>query len=352
MNVKREFGIDLLRCILMFFGPFFHSGMLMSKNYTFIPAENEKLYYISAVLLPFRMEFYFAISGYFTYMLLRRRGEEYFFNSRKRGLFYPTVWALLVFLPLTNFIFQRFSEEDRYLAHHIWFLISLSLVSLPIAFFPSRFLLLINKISQLSFFKSIALFLGIYSVLFSTRSIFYRLTQNKIESHLLLELLENFLFLPLIYLVPFIFGALIFKKNINFKISFIYLISVTIFYLVSYLLNSVVRMNSEDFNSLIKISSRLILLVSASVLMFSVFFYLKNLDITSSPVLVFLTKAAMPFYLIHHPLVLLFGYLTKDYTENTFLQFLLICFLTYSFSLLFSYLVLQSEYTKKVFGIR
>jgi peptidoglycan/LPS O-acetylase OafA/YrhL len=111
-------------------------------------------------------------------------------------------------------------------------------------------------------------------------------------------------------------------------------------------------MNSEDFNLLIKISSRLILLVSASVLMFSVFFYLKNLDITSSPVLVFLTKAALPFYLIHHPLVLLFGYLTKDYTENTFLQFLLICFLTYTFSLLFSYLVLQSEYTKKVFGIR
>lgn len=349
--MKRDYGIDLLRCILLFFGPLFHVGMLLVPTKTTVSVDSAMIYAWSSVLNPFRMEYYFAISGYFTFFLIKEKGLDYFKSSRKKNLYLPTLFALVSILPLTNFVANFYYVIPGYSAHHVWFIISLSIISIFCTFFAEKFVRFIEFIDRFSFKGVFALFLFLYSVCY----IFYLFTYRIFDEGLVHEIVINILLLPCIYFVPFLFGAYLNKhvfKPMPIRILYKNVVVAITLYLIIYFIWSQLKGVNYDNNKELRLIGRLLILLASAFLMKYTFDLFRSLKLDNSRVLSFLVKGAMPFYLIHHIFVLFFTGVLMGYISSPSLFFFCVLGLTYIFSLIFTFLVLQWNFSRKLFGIK
>ncbi len=89
---NRLTGLDLLRSIIMIFGPVFHASMLYNGAWGFDYQLYKNPWIVDALNLthPFRMELFFMISGFFSSLLIARKGSEHFIESRIKRVLKPT----------------------------------------------------------------------------------------------------------------------------------------------------------------------------------------------------------------------------------------------------------------------
>lgn len=148
---NRIFGIDLLRSIILVFGPTIHASMLMDGAFGFEGLLSQStwlrnIFYISNQL---RMELFFLISGFFSSLLIAKKSESYFIFSRKQKVLIPTVFSLVSIVPITFlliYFLQGKTDLDYAISYrHIWFLVALSIISLLACISP-------NKITKLSMY--------------------------------------------------------------------------------------------------------------------------------------------------------------------------------------------------------
>ena len=349
MTDNRMYGLDLLRAFLMFFGPIFHSGMLFEKNYRFIEHSNDLVYYFSAIMLPFRMEFYFAISGFFTFLLVSRKGMDYLRESKKKSLFIPTFWALIIFLPLTNFVKKTLSVSEgvNFGFHHVWFLISLSFITFFILHNPDFLMKFTSRLKKFSFFKVTFITLLLYCFtlmlrIFSTRW----LTGYPIME----ELVQNCFFLPFNYFIPFLYGAYLNSCEFNYRpTNRVVFISVLIYVMVYAVF---VFFQLHSYGKIYRVVSRLFLMLASSYLMLNVFYFFKNLNLSPTKNLKFLSESALPFYLIHYPVVLFLASIFSIWIDNDFLHFVATFLGTFFISLIFCVAALKYDLTRNIFGLK
>lgn len=344
------YGLDLLRAFLMFFGPIVHVGQLFSNEYIIIPEQNNFIRIISSFASPFRMELYFFLSGYFSCLMIDKKGIDYFKSKRKSNLFLPLFFALLVIVPLTNFIFyDRIDSFSKLYTniHHVWFLLSLGLVTIFIILFINNINLYIKIINKFPKKIVILIFTILYSGFFLFRLYFYNFNFNYIFN----LIIDNFLLIPLIYLAPFLLGMIIYRSNLSFNPNFNYFLFSVFFYACVFIFVQYIK-NLYTLSVVHKILLKSITIFSSCLLMFYTFFYFKALKIKESKNLTFITKSAMPFYLIHQLVVFALAVIFKNKIQNTIFLFLILCTLTYIISILFSYLVLKNRLLKIIFGVR
>lgn len=350
--MKRDYGIDLLRCILLFFGPLFHVGMLLDPRFSTVPVDSAKIFEWSSVLLPFRMEYYFAISGYFTFFLIKEKGLAYFKTSRKKNLYLPTLFALVSILPLTNFVANFYYVIPGYRAHHVWFIISLSIISIFCTFFAEKFVSFIEFIDRFSFNIVFTIFLFLYSVYYIFYLFTYRIYD---EEGIVREIVNNILLLPCIYFVPFLFGAYLNKhafKPMPIRLLYKNVVVAITLYLIIYIIWTHLKGLNYDNNKELRLVGRLLILLASAFLMKYTFDLFRSLKLGNSRVLSFLVKGAMPFYLIHQIIVFFLTGVFMGYISSPSLFFFCVLGLTYIFSLIFTFLVLQWNFSRKLFGIK
>ncbi|KAF1045411.1 MAG: hypothetical protein GAK38_03007 [Xylophilus sp.] len=88
------------------------------------------------------MELFFLISGFFSALIMERKGTEYFLENRRRRLFEPLLWGiLLVNVPLYFFVktVDPNAPASAYLVLHLWFLQSLLVISIVYVFYMPFF---------------------------------------------------------------------------------------------------------------------------------------------------------------------------------------------------------------------
>ncbi|MEM7360737.1 MAG: acyltransferase family protein [Pseudomonadota bacterium] len=96
---QRFHGLDFLRGLMMSLGLVLHSAQMYMVNpvldYYWDPARSLSMDILLFWINTFRMPVFFMLSGFFTAMLLRRRGPQQMFQDRYRRIVIP----FLVFLP-------------------------------------------------------------------------------------------------------------------------------------------------------------------------------------------------------------------------------------------------------------
>lgn len=160
-NQDRLYHLDYLRAGMMFLGLLVHASHADFGTGSFSIIRD-----ISGL---FRMDCFFLISGFFSYMLLERRKMLPFFKRRIISLFVPALTCVILFVPITNQWMTRYFElegSNRYItgwAAHTWFLFSLIIYTFILVFFTSLFRNFFNHLSQkISYrFLFISLFLAI-----------------------------------------------------------------------------------------------------------------------------------------------------------------------------------------------
>lgn len=334
--VQREFFLDSIRAWLMLLGIPFHISLIYSSHQWHVNslAPSAWLTLFNDFIHAFRMQVFFVISGYFSYMLFLRYPRKRWWKVRVERVGIPMLTAIpLLTLPQflmlqqvkgtagnwhTLSLYEKYNTLVWDLISHLWFLLVLIiLTTLGLALFAK-----LNRRAEQpegGFFSRLTL--GKLSLVFLLLGLLYAALRRAIfilHPQLLSDGLFNFAVMQTPFYLPFfLLGALAFKhesiKTLFTRPSLGCAIAAA-FAFGAYLLNQ--RLGSGDA-WLYETESVITMLMG--LWMVNVVFALGHrlLNFKSSRVTYFV-NASLFIYLVHHPLTLFFGaYITPHIASNT-----------------------------------
>ncbi|WP_367143171.1 glucans biosynthesis protein MdoC [Pantoea stewartii] len=335
---EREYFLDSIRACLMLLGVPFHVSLIYSSQSWAVNSHDASLWLttLNDFIHSFRMQVFFVISGYFSYMLYLRYQPQRFLKVRLDRVGIPMLTAVpLITLPqffmlkawtpkLSNW--NNLSLYDKYntlmweLISHLWFLLVLVLLT-TLGMLTFRWLRdqQRNIDYQRVGWTKLALGLLLWAVLWGAvrRAIFYA------HPSLLGDALFNFAVMQCLFFLPFfMLGALSWKhqalKTLFVRANPLLYVGAVVM-LVAYIANQ--RLNSGEgwlYETDALISSMM------GLCMLNVCYSLGHKWLNShSPQIMYLVNASLFIYLVHHPLTLLYGiFMTPHLHNNTFGFFL------------------------------
>ncbi|EKY3197581.1 glucans biosynthesis protein MdoC [Cronobacter turicensis] len=334
-STQREFFLDSIRAWLMLLGIPFHISLIYSTHQWHVNSLTPSvgLTLFNDFIHAFRMQVFFVISGYFSYMLFLRYPRKRWWKVRVERVGIPMLTAIPL-LTLPQFLmlqyvkgrtetWQTLSGYDKYntlvweLTSHLWFL-------LVLVVFTTLGLLMFQWIKNVPEEKSAALAerltLGKLSALFLLFGVAFAALRRLIfivYAPILSDGLFNFVVMQTLFYSPFfILGALTFKhaslKNRFTTFSPGCALGAAAAF-VAYLLNQ--RYGSGDawMYETDNVISMLMGLWMVNVV-FSLGHRLLNFK---SARVTYFVNASLFIYLVHHPLTLFFGaYITPHIHSN------------------------------------
>ncbi|ELY2621022.1 glucans biosynthesis protein MdoC [Cronobacter malonaticus] len=332
---QREFFLDSIRAWLMLLGIPFHISLIYSTHQWHVNSltPSVSLTVFNDFIHAFRMQVFFVISGYFSYMLFLRYPRKRWWKVRVERVGIPMLTAIPL-LTLPQFLmlqyvkgradsWHKLSGYDKYntlvweLTSHLWFL-------LVLVVFTTLGLLIFQWIKNVPEEKSAALAerltLGKLSALFLLFGVAFAALRRLIfiiYAPILSDGLFNFVVMQTLFYSPFfILGALAFKhaslKNRFTTFSPGCALGSAVAF-AAYLLNQ--RYGSGDawMYETDNVISTLMGLWMVNVV-FSLGHRLLNFK---SARVTYFVNASLFIYLVHHPLTLFFGaYITPHIHSN------------------------------------
>ncbi|EKS1846485.1 glucans biosynthesis protein MdoC [Cronobacter muytjensii] len=334
-STQREFFLDSIRAWLMLLGIPFHISLIYSTHQWHVNSLTPSvgLTLFNDFIHAFRMQVFFVISGYFSYMLFLRYPRKRWWKVRVERVGIPMLTAIPL-LTLPQFLMLQYvkgraddwhtlSGYDKYntlvweLTSHLWFL-------LVLVVFTTLGLWLFQQIKNWPEEKSAALAerltLGKLSALFLLFGVAFAALRRLIfivYAPILSDGLFNFVVMQTLFYSPFfILGALAFK-HASLKDRFTTFspgcaLGATAAF-IAYLLNQ--RYGSGDawMYETDNVISMLMGLWMVNVV-FSLGHRLLNFK---SARVTYFVNASLFIYLVHHPLTLFFGaYITPHIHSN------------------------------------
>ncbi len=328
----REFFLDSIRAWLMLLGIPFHMSLIYSSHRWHVNSVDPTwwLTLFNDFIHAFRMQVFFVISGYFSYMLYLRYTHSHWWKVRVERVGIPMLTAIPL-LTLPQFLMLQFvsgkaekwpqlSLYEKYntlvweLVSHLWFLLVLViLTSLGLILFKHLKQRAAATEKTFSLIKLSVLFLG-FGIIWATLRRLLLIAHPAILS----DGLFNFVVMQtLLYLPFFMLGAVAFKYP-ALRQRFItpsvgcYIGSALAF--AAYLLNQ--RFGSGD-GWMYETESLILMLMG--LWMTNVVFSLGHKFLNfHSPRVTYFVNASLFIYLVHHPLTLIFGaYITPYIPSNT-----------------------------------
>ncbi|GAA3888795.1 glucans biosynthesis protein MdoC [Gibbsiella dentisursi] len=350
---QREFFLDSIRAYLMLLGIPFHLSLIYSSHSWAVNSATPSfsLTVLNDFIHAFRMQVFFVISGYFSFMLFGRYERHKWLKVRLERVAIPMLSSIpLITLPqffmlkyFTNKLdgwdtfsfYQKINAGVWELISHLWFLLTLSLLTCA-CFYLFRFMLP-TKEQEDTATENKKISLGSISLLFSLYALLYiaahRLILN-FDPKLLSNGLFNFVVMETLFYLPFfILGAYAFKyvwlKEIFLKPCLPAALG-SLALVAAYMLNqSLLAQSDYMFDLDILIKSVLGILMTNVVFSFG-----HTLLNYHSPRVTYLVNASLFIYLVHHPLTLIYGAFITPYISNNLLGFL--CGLVFVFTLAFT----------------
>lgn len=333
---QREYFLDSIRAWLMLLGIPFHISLIYSSHTWHVnsPEPSWWLTLFNDFIHSFRMQVFFVISGYFSYMLFLRYPLKKWWTVRVERVGIPMLTAIPL-LTLPQFLMLQYvkgkteswhslSLYDKYntlmweLISHLWFLLVLVVLTTS-SLWLFRTLKNHPQDGSDGFMSRITL--GKLSLIFMLLGIFYGVIRRTLLifcSPILSDGLFNFVVMQTLFYLPFfMLGALAFV-NPRLKALFITpskgcFIGAAVAF-AAYLLNQ--HFGSGDAWMY---EVEYIITMLLGLWMVNVVFALGHrlLNFKSSRVTYFV-NASLFIYLVHHPLTLFFGaWITPVIPSNT-----------------------------------
>ena len=333
------YGLDELRAALMLIGVFWHAAAVLSPFAAFVYASPyHRSMALYATIYPehlFRMEAFFLVSGFLSQMTLARKTKTVFWRARLKRVLVPLLLGCLG----VNFLLQVFGSifmEYRW-AHydvwrwvmHGWFLICLMVFAgidmlLPRGVFARIGMLPCLLVATIGSVGYVAL-------------IFW----NNESWHLGgdLSTLYNFFILHGVQYYPFYFaGSLLYyhqdklariSRRTLILLGALSLVAMALIYPHGLELYPVFNNNIDGI-----LTQRLVLMVASGGVAFLLFYYFYHVQREGSRTVRYLINSAIVIYLVHHPLVIMLGWLLDDPALSNTQYYLLLLILTFIFSYL------------------
>ncbi|EAM7070609.1 glucans biosynthesis protein MdoC [Salmonella enterica] len=330
----REYFLDSIRAWLMLLGIPFHISLIYSTHSWHVnsAAPSWWLTLFNDFIHAFRMQVFFVISGYFSYMLFLRYPLKRWWKVRVERVGIPMLTAIPL-LTLPQFIMLQFvkgkteswhmlSTYEKYntlaweLISHLWFLLVLViLTTVSIAVFTG-----FQKRQEISKPRPATISLAKLSLIFFLLGVGYAAIRRTIfimHPAILSDGMFNFVVMQTLFYVPFfILGALAFihpelKARFTTPSRGCTLGAAVTF--IAYLLNQ--RYGSGDAWMY---ETESVITMVMGLWMVNVVFSLGHrlLNFQSARVTYFV-NASLFIYLVHHPLTLFFGaYITPHISSN------------------------------------
>ena len=103
-NIDRLHYMDTLRATAMFLGLVLHAGVVFAQ-WPIDPLRSHDepsvfLHYIMEIIHVFRMELFFLVAGFFSVLLVQKRGLNYYVKNRATRILLPFIIGITLFQPL------------------------------------------------------------------------------------------------------------------------------------------------------------------------------------------------------------------------------------------------------------
>ncbi|SFM91380.1 glucans biosynthesis protein C [Izhakiella capsodis] len=320
---QREHYLDSVRAWLMLLGVPFHLSLIYSTQSWSVnsPHPSEWLTLLNDFIHAFRMQVFFVISGYFSYMLYLRYTARRWIKMRLERVGIPMLAAVpLLTLPQLFILkewtprldgwaamtpYKKFNAVSWDLISHLWFLLVLCILTI-LGLIVFR---LLNKArraktdySGLSW-RQLSLAILAYSLLWGT----FRRTILLLQPQLLSNGLFSNIVMQSLYFLPFfILGAMAWKYP-AIKALFVRpdyrVFACAALAFVAYVANQTWSIGAGWLYEL-----DAVIAMQMGLWMVNVTFSAGHRFLNShSPRIVYLVNASLFIYLVHHPLTLLYG---------------------------------------------
>ncbi|NCU09362.1 glucans biosynthesis protein MdoC [Pantoea ananatis] len=337
-KTEREYFLDSIRACLMLLGVPFHVSLIYSSQKWAVNSSDASLWLttLNDFIHAFRMQVFFVISGYFSYMLYLRYQPRRFLKVRLERVGIPMLTAVpLITLPQFFMLkawtskyadwsalppYAKFNNLMWELISHLWFLLVL-LILTTLGMITFRWLRdqKRNIDYQRVGWGKLALGLLIWGLMWGAfrRVVFYT------NPTLLSDALFNFVVMQSLFYLPFfMLGALSWKhqalKQLFVRVNPVLFIGAVLL-LVAYIVNQRTSSGEGWLYELDALISSMIGLCMLNVC-YSLGHKLLN---SHSPGITYLVNASLFIYLVHHPLTLLYGIYVTPVLHNNTLGFLL-----------------------------
>lgn len=333
--VQREYFLDSIRAWLMLLGIPFHISLIYSSHTWHVNSIEPSwwLTLFNDFIHSFRMQVFFVISGYFSYMLFLRYPMKRWWKVRVERVGIPMLTAIPL-LTLPQFImlqyvkgkadnWQNLSLYEKYntlvweLVSHLWFLLVLVVMTTVSLWIFSKLRRHLSRHHE-SHFPHLTY--GKLSLLFLVLGIAYGAIRRilfMVYPPVLSDGLFNFVVMQTLFYIPFfMLGALAFispKLKALFTTPSPWCAVGSAFAFAAYLLNQ--RYGSGDAWMY---ETESVITMLLGLWMVNVVFALGHrlLNFKSARVTYFV-NASLFIYLVHHPLTLFFGaYITPHIRSN------------------------------------
>jgi len=332
---QREFFLDSIRAWLMLLGIPFHISLIYSSHQWHVNSAEASwgLTLFNDFIHAFRMQVFFVISGYFSYMLFLRYPLKRWWKVRVERVGIPMLTAIPL-LTLPQFLmlqqvndkaknwpgltpYEKYNTLVWELVSHLWFLLVMVVLTTVCLFLFQQ---MKKRLADTSENNQSAITLGKLSIAFLGFGILYgaiRRTIFIIYSPILSDGLFNFVVMQTLFYLPFfMLGALVFVRpqlKALFTTPSRWCAVGAALTFAAYLLNQ--RYGSGDAWMY---ETESVITMVMGLWMVNVVFSLghKLLNFQSKRVTYFV-NASLFIYLVHHPLTLFFGaYITPHIHSN------------------------------------
>ncbi|HDL7798152.1 TPA: glucans biosynthesis protein MdoC [Yersinia enterocolitica] len=338
---QREYFLDAIRAYLMLLGIPFHLSLIYSSNHWAVNSSHSSLVFtlLNDFIHAFRMQVFFVISGYFSFMLYQRYERQRWLQVRMERVVIPLITAIpLITLPqfflLKNYtnklqdwnsftIYQKINIAIWEVVSHLWFLLTLALLT-GLCFY--LFQKMKNKqnsvpglIKRMNNIGKISLLLFVFIFIYSViRRIIFLLNPE-----ILFNSVFNFFVMETVFYLPFfLLGAYSFiyppLKQVFLTFSPGALIA-SILLFGAYYLNQHIN-TAEFFSFELDLIIKALIGVTMTNVVYSFGHRLLNYP---SVRVTYLVNASLFIYLVHHPLTLIYGAFVTPQIGNNGLGFIL-----------------------------
>ncbi|MBV7434589.1 acyltransferase family protein [Cardiobacteriaceae bacterium TAE3-ERU3] len=351
-------GLDMLRAGLMLIGVFWHAVSVLSPAGNFVYAseihQSKVLYGLVYPEHIFRMEAFFLVSGFLSQMVLVRKGKAAFWQARWKRVALPLLLGCLG----VNFLLQLFGSQFmgykwanydlwRWVMHG-WFLITLFMCALVDLALPKHTAARTGKLGLA--FVAIIGWLG-YIALITWNARSWHLGGN-------IATLYNFTVLATVQYFPFYFaGAWLYhhqslldriRPRTLWIIAAVMLVTATINYLGAMKIYKLFATGTQwDF-----VLYRANAMLAAGSIAFLLFWFFYRIQQGGSAVVRYLMTSAIVIYLVHHPLVIIFGWAFDHPALSNLSYYLLLVGVTIAASYVLYEIIRRVNWLRIAFGLK
>lgn len=357
------YGLDLLRSMMMLYGVIWHTGCwIWWKEWGFLETkihQSKDIFAVVSIPHIFRMETFFLVAGFLSCMVLSRKDKKQFFQARIKRVLFPLIFGCFCVNLLIVFYFKHIDVfygnfKLWNLFEHGWFLVCLFVFVIIDTFLnKTKFYSKEYIIIPLAFIASVEVY-QIWKLYHSfAGSQVYQTWKyyNQFQSiNFFGDLTSLFIEKPLIYFIYYYLGSRLYirrdcLKNINNKDIWYFTILAIIFVFCASRLDNHYWHFASQPRTFIVIAGILM-----SLALFLIFY--KIINKPNGKITNYLIDSSIVIYILHQPVVMLFGYYFDHLPINNITFFIMVCVFTFIFSFLLYEIIKRFKILKLMFGLK